>query len=224
VGRETGFLERSASVNGVEHRYAVYVPREYDPAINWPAILFLHGYGESGSDGLLPLAVGLGEAIMRQRTAWPFVVVFPQKPEHKALWPNFPTLLDEVLRQTEDELSIDEDRRYLTGLSQGGHGTFTLARSLRWSFAAIAPICGFPDPSVVKDLRGMPVWAFHGERDPVVPPEKAVAVIEALQKAGSEARMTLYPDLDHNSWDRAYQDEKLAEWFLEHRRSADSNR
>jgi predicted peptidase len=224
VSQETGFLDRSIFIGGTEHRYVVYVPLGYDPLKSWPTILFLHGSGESGTDGLRQLTVGLGPAIMAARDQWPFVVLFPQKPEHKMLWPNAATMLDRILAQTEEELEVDVYRRYLTGISQGGHGAFTLARSLRWTFAAIAPVCGFAESSVVPSLQGLPAWAFHGEQDETVSPDSAVALVEGLQAVGSDARMTLYPDLDHNSWDRAYREEALGEWLLNHRRPFDSNR
>ncbi len=77
-GRETGFLDRSVRVDGVEFRYQVYVPRAFAPSTTWPVILALHGGGEYGSDGLRQTGVGLAVAIRRFPERFPAIVVFPQ--------------------------------------------------------------------------------------------------------------------------------------------------
>jgi predicted peptidase len=76
----TGFLNRAIEVEGVSHRYQVYVPADYTCARRWPVILFLHGSGERGSDGILQTPIGLGESIRRCAERWPAIVVFPQAP------------------------------------------------------------------------------------------------------------------------------------------------
>ena len=79
---ETGFLDRAVTVGDAVYRYQVYVPLEFTPARQWPVILFLHGAGEVGTDGLLPTEVGLGSALRRYRARFPALVVFPQLREH----------------------------------------------------------------------------------------------------------------------------------------------
>jgi predicted peptidase len=212
---ESGFLDREVTVDGKPSRYVVFVPKGLDPK-GLPVILFLHGYGESGSDGLLQTAVGLGHAIQRNRTQWPFLVVFPQKPVFESLWPNYVPLLDSILQHVEAEFAPDTHRRYLTGLSQGGHGTFQLAKALAWRFAAIAPVCGWADDEVGERLLDIPVWAFHGDDDEAVKVSASIQAIDAIEKAGGRAKLTRYPGVGHNSWDAAYQNEKLGEWFLQH--------
>jgi predicted peptidase len=78
---ETGFLDRSVSLDKVEYVYQVYVPRAYRPSEEWPVILFLHGAGERGDDGLFQTQVGLGSAIRANAERWPAIAVFPQAPE-----------------------------------------------------------------------------------------------------------------------------------------------
>ena len=41
-------------------------------------------------------------------------------------------------------------------------------------------------------------------------------MIDAIKAAGGSPKFTIYPGVGHNSWDKAYRDEKLNEWFLEH--------
>ena len=78
--QDTGFLNRVILLNGVSYRYVVYLPIEYDARRAWPVILFLHGAGERGSDGMDETQVGLPNAIRAHPERWPFVVVMPQLP------------------------------------------------------------------------------------------------------------------------------------------------
>lgn len=215
---ETGFLDRVVSVGGQERRYVVQVPIGYGPGKKWPAILFLHGRGESGSDGRFQLWHGLERAMVRYRDRWPFVAVFPQKADPNQLWPAEIPMLVAILESVEAEYSLDPRRRYLTGLSQGGHGTIQLAGRLPWKFAALAPVCGWADdPDIAAEAIGKtPLWAFHGDKDEAVPVQRSVELVEALQKRAGNAKLTRYPDVGHDSWHRAYQDENLAEWLLSH--------
>ncbi|HRK20781.1 MAG TPA: hypothetical protein PLX06_03190, partial [Fimbriimonadaceae bacterium] len=90
---QTGFLDRAVTVEGQERKYVIHVPVGYGPGQKWPAILFLHGRGESGTDGRFQLWHGLERAIVRDSEKWPFVAIFPQKPEQDKLWPTeIPTL------------------------------------------------------------------------------------------------------------------------------------
>src|SRR5690606_13901638 len=77
---QTGFLFESIDVDGRTYDYAIYVPRGYDPAKQWPVVMFLHGMGESGTDGQNQLRVGLGPAMMARPQAWQAIVIMPQKP------------------------------------------------------------------------------------------------------------------------------------------------
>lgn len=209
---ESGFFDRE--VDG--RPYVVFVPKGVKGPL--PSILFLHGMGESGTDGLLQVSVGIGPALMRNRDRWPFLVVLPQKPVHRELWPEHANYLSKVLDAVQKEFEPDPHRRYLTGLSQGGHGTFHLVRNLSWQFAAAAAVCGWVAPeTAVRNFRGIPLWAFHGEKDPVVPAEASRRAVQALQEAGEDAKLTLYPDVGHNSWDSAYAEEQLPKWLLSHR-------
>jgi len=216
----SGFFDRMVTVQGVEHKYVVHVPPGIKPGDKIPAILFLHGAGESGTDGLAQVSTGIGPALMKNRDKWPFIVVFPQKPDIRAEWFDQKKMLNTILSKVEREWKIDKSRLYLTGLSQGGRGTMRLATHLIWDFAAIAPICGWADPKIAaEELVNIPFWGFHGGKDPVVPTIGTSNVVDALKAANAkEAKLTIFPDADHNSWDKAYQTQDLAEWFLQHKR------
>ncbi|MBN2840022.1 MAG: prolyl oligopeptidase family serine peptidase, partial [Coriobacteriia bacterium] len=113
---------------------------------------------------------------------------------------------------------VDEDRVYVTGLSMGGFGTWALAAAYPDRFAAIAPICGGGDPEQACRHADVPTWAFHGEQDQVVPVERTEEMVEALQACNGDVRMTLYPDLGHDSWTVTYDNPELYEWMLKQRR------
>mgnify|MGYP001818172793 CR=1 FL=1 len=181
-----------------------------------PAILSLHGKGESGTDGLRQTAIGLGVAIPFNRAEWPFVVVFPQKPTQDCLWLEHGEFVNEVLAEVESEFAPDPTRRYITGLSQGGRGVFDLAGKLDWRFAAAAPVCGWTENSnLAKEFKGIPVWAIHGDADEVVPISGSVEAVESIVAAGGDAKLTSLPGVGHNAWDFAYREAGLAEWFLQ---------
>ncbi len=234
--RDTGFLDRSVHVNGVDYPYQVYLPAGYDSRADWPVILFLHGAGERGSDGLAQTEVGIGSAIRRDRDLYQAVVVFPQVPDEQR-WPGDPAeAAMAALEVTLDEYSVDRDRVYLTGLSLGGNGTWYVAYQNPDTFAAIVSICGWvawreqvPEwvdagspreavAEVAERLQGLPIWVFHGEIDTVVPVEGSRGIVEALRERGADVRYTELPGTGHNAWDPAYRLPDLAAWLLSQKR------
>jgi predicted peptidase len=228
---ETGVLFRDITVAGEARRYALYVPRDLDPAVPAPLILFLHGAGECGTDGQRQAAVGLGPAALLDPKGWPAIIAMPQKIDVNKEWVVDSALVFAVIDETKRERKIDPGRVYLTGLSQGGAGTWAIAAKNPGVFAAIAPVCGYVSKgrkrldfgdaadaaALAPGLAGVPIWAFHGEKDSVVPADQTRLLVDAAKAAGADVKLTLYPELDHNSWDRAYRGEQLGEWLLSHR-------
>src|SRR5207245_9219403 len=126
---------------GLVYHYQFSVPADYAWKRSWPAILFFHGAGERGNDGLLPTAVGLGAAIRENPTRSPAIAVFPQAPPDSQ-WVGTPAdMAVAALQQTMREFHVDPSRVYLTGLSMGVHGTWYVAYRRPELFAAIVPIC-----------------------------------------------------------------------------------
>lgn len=231
---ETGFLNRSIELDGAEHLYQVYVPSNYDAGRDWPVILFLHGAGERGSDGLKQTQVGLGRAIRLNPERWQSLAVFPQVPENESWQGLAGEVAMAALDATIAEYSVALDRQYLTGLSLGGNGTWFLGYHHTERFAAMVAVCGFVDlgdrfPSfltetsssfftLAQDLAETPVWIVHGDADVVVPVEQSRSMAMALQSAGAEVHYTELPGVNHNSWDAAYADPDLISWLFEQAR------
>jgi len=235
---DTGFLDRTVTAGGQTFRYQIYVPSNYRAEVAWPVILFLHGAGERGAHGLLQTTIGLGNAIRRDPTRYPALVVFPQVPEDSQ-WPGpAADAAFAALQETMAAYHTDPDRVYLTGLSLGGHGTWYLAYRHPDVFAAVAPICGWvgehpmftgsvpvvpPDsgpalPALARQLAQVPIWVFHGEMDPLVPVSGARDPVEALKAIHADVRYTEYLGMGHNVWDATYASDEFAHWLFAQRR------
>ncbi|WP_438493946.1 dienelactone hydrolase family protein [Paenibacillus sp. IHBB 3054] len=180
-----------------------------------PVILFLHGRDQRGDDLELLKIRGIPQLI-EQRDDFPFIVISPQCPDH-FIWPDIfkevMAILDEITRTQ----PVDLSRIYLTGLSMGGYAVWDLAMENPARFAAIAPVCGSGSQEQVHLLRDVPVWAFHGAHDDVVPATDAAETVQALIAAGGIAKLTLYPEGDHDAWSETYNNPELYAWFLAHK-------
>jgi predicted peptidase len=200
--------------------YLLFLPDDYKAAAGrkWPLIFFLHGMGERGNDLNLLKVHGIPK-IVENRPDFPFVSVSPQCPD-QTIWSDHHGILRAMLDEISSEYAIDERRIYLTGLSMGGYGTWSLSTAYPELFAAIAPICGGGCPQKARRLRQIPVWAFHGERDDVVKIEESRQMVEALRACGGTVRFTVYPGVGHDAWTRTYENHRLYAWFLQHRKTA----
>jgi len=227
----TGFLFKSLAHEGRELKYAVYVPRGYDPSRAWPLILFLHGSGESGTDGSRQLAQGLPRELVWNPDRWPFIVIVPQKLSQDTEWEQYDLELMTMLAHARREFTVDPTRLVLTGLSQGGHGAWVLAARHPELWTAVVPVCGYASvrsgppgtfngtaTELAEPVKGIPVWAFHGEADDVVPVTETRGMADALKTAGAHPRVTIYPGVGHGCWERAYGEPELPTWLLAQRR------
>jgi predicted peptidase len=101
----------------------------------------------------------------------------------------------------------------------GGYGTWALASLYPDRFAAIAPVCGGGSPLAAPRLKHLPIWAFHGATDDVVPVSLTERMQQALLQAGAEhLKVTIYPDAGHDSWTRTYANSEFYGWLLQQRR------
>jgi predicted peptidase len=200
-------------------KYLVYLPADYDKQEKWPLVLFLHGAGERGDD-LDAVKMHGPPKLIEHGKQFPFIVVSPQCPKGH-WWNNELVPLTALLDEIEGKYKVDKDRVYLTGLSMGGFGTWALAGYSPDRFAAIIPICGGGEPLLARALRQMPVWAFHGGKDPVVPVKRSQELIDALKRSNNEeAKLTIYPEASHDSWSATYDNPEIYEWLLKHKRQA----
>jgi pimeloyl-ACP methyl ester carboxylesterase len=238
--QDTGFLNRTIEVQGANFKYVVYLPEEYrrpEPGEKpWPIILFLHGRGERGSEGLWQTQIGLPQQIRDHPERWPFLVVMPQCPLHH-YWtdPEMLQLAMAALERETREFHGDPDRTYLMGLSLGGYGAWELAKDYPHEWAAIAiaasgifwsyapdrwrEVATLPE-EYARRLAHTPIWLFHGSDDTTVVPRQSEVMFDALKAESGHVRLWIYQGLKHDCWTRAFNEPELPRWLLSHHLNA----
>jgi predicted peptidase len=200
----------------IDFPYLLHLPKNYRKKSLYPLIVFLHGAGERGDDTKL-LKVGLPN-LLETAKEYSFMLVAPQCPID-SWWTRELEELSIFLKDFLGRYNIDKKRVYLTGLSMGGDGTWRLAALQSKLFAAIVPICGIDKANSASKLKDIPIWAFHGANDDIVPVKESRKVVNAIKALGGNAKLTVYPDADHNAWDQAYKTKELYEWLFAQRKS-----
>jgi pimeloyl-ACP methyl ester carboxylesterase len=201
--------------------FLMYLPISYDPQKKWPLILYLHSSLELGSDLNLLRQRSLPKKLEHE-TDFPFIVISPQIKE--SYWYKNVKTLESLLDGMEKILPIDRQREYLTGFSLGGYGTWAYAFHYPGRFAAIAPVAGSLDeggdfyvPVDFCRMKVVPAWAFHGDQDTSVSPIEDQTLVKALTNCGGEAKITLYPRVNHlTAGEMAYAEPDLYTWLLTH--------
>jgi len=196
--------------------YLLYLPPGYSESrAKWPTIFFLHGAGERGHNPQIVRRHGIPKMIDKMPD-FPFIVISPQCPANR--WWSL-EWLDMLFEEIVARYRIDLKRIYLTGLSMGGYATWTWAIEHPERFAALAPVCGAGNPLEACKVKNVPTWIFHGAKDNIVPLHKSEEMVAALKACGGKVKFTVYPDAGHDSWTATYNNSKLYEWFLKHKRS-----
>ena len=239
---DTGFLDRKVTVGSAAYRYQVYVPADFTPGRKWPVIVFLHGNGAHGVDGLRQTDTGLASVIRRDRARVPAIVVFPQA-NPGSRWSS-PVMHEQILACLDAaarEFNGDADRFYLIGYSMGGQGVLRLLSRWPNRFAALVDISGTviaKSPSATNEqvaldaqthpfltapdiyralaqvIAGTPIWIFHGDADASVPVEQSRQLVSALKSAGATVRYTEYAGAGHSIEERALSEAELLPWLL----------
>ena len=210
--------------------YRLFAPDAVRPDHRYPLVVFLHGAGERGTDNAAQLKHGVADILRFSREHnEPCYLLAPQCPA--GVWWMLPpaggapagdepfmavlALTDRLLA----EKPIDPQRIYITGLSMGGFGTWAALELRPGFFAAAVPICGGGRPAAAAGFAKVPVWAFHGADDPVVPPLRSREMVDALRAAGAKPGYTEYPGVGHDSWIPAYRDAVMLSWMFKQRRA-----
>ena len=237
---ETGFLDRALEDAGATWRYQIFVPSSFDPGRRWPVILFLHGGGERGSDGLRQTGEGLGNAIRRHPERFPAIVVCQQAPRGERWSGTAARHALEALDRTIREFHGDPARVYVVGLSMGGYGVVEIAGAHPDRFAAAVSVCGgvvlsramaerydmppiapSADPygEAAERLQRIPMRLYHGAEDDSVSVEESRRLAAALEARGANVKYVEYPGVGHGSWIPAFDDPELWRWLLAQKRA-----
>ncbi len=220
------FIDKVFRDEAGEHKYVVFVPAAYRADKPSPAILFLHGAGERGTENRLPLTVGLAPYVQARAKTFPFLVVIPQceSTDGRILesWQIGSTEGRRALAILEDarkQFRIDDKRIVLTGWSMGGYGAWSLAAAEPSRWSCVVPVSGGGDVEQMSALKDVPVWAFHGAKDTLIKAEESRKMVEALKEAGGTATYTELPRGGHDISEAVYGNEALVQWMLAPRKA-----
>lgn len=234
----TSFAFKTLDKDGHILPYRLHRPAQLLPGARYPLVLFFHGAGERGGDNRTQLMRFASTTTFWEK--YPCFVLAPQCPEPpgedpgECVWvqtnfsaprhtmkatPPWPfRLARELLERTLAENPVDLDRVYITGLSMGAFATWDLLQRDGGKFAAAMPVCGGADLSFAPKLAKLPVWLFHGDRDPTVLVSRSRDMVAALKAAGGSPRYTEYPGVGHDAWDPAFATAEAWDWLFSHRR------
>jgi predicted peptidase len=207
--------------------YLLYVPDDYgaDPQQKWPLILYLHGMTQLNNT-LDSFEVDTLPALLKNQGDYPFLVVSPlAKSKAYQYWPEkeMVDMLFILLEEVQATVPVDQDRIYLTGESGGGNGTWEIGLQHSEYFAALVPSQGYYGwpytvPENICDLKDVPVWAFHGAKDEIMPLEAEQMLVDALTACGGNVQFTIFPDNRHDVDSRQVYTLELFTWLLEQER------
>ena len=196
-----------------EMYYSIDIPEQFKGKENVPMLLFLHGAGERGKDYVLLRKIAVPKLMYEGKISVNAVTVCPQCPENLT-WVNLILLLCDFTEYIISEYKIDRNKMSLTGVSMGGYGTWEMAIYAPKMFRKIAPICGGGTVWRANQIEA-DIWAFHGDKDTVVPLNCSVDMVDEAVRCGKNARLTILHGVEHNSWDEAYLDYRVLEWLCE---------
>lgn len=201
-------------------RYVIHYPEGFEENKPQPVLFVFNGAGSRGTD-ITPCinvrSVTLGKPNFPE---YPFVTVAPLCDGEN--WFDLFEHLEELVRFIASQPYTDRKRIYMMGSSMGGYATWQLAMSMPQYFAAIAPICGGGMYWEAGRLVNLPVWAFHGGKDPVVLPEESQKMVDAVNKNGGNAKLTIYPENGHDAWTDTFSNPEVYRWFLSHEKQVEA--
>lgn len=201
-------------------QYLLKKPNDFNPEMNYPVLLFLHGAGTRGND-IRKLYTNPFFQLIESHHDFPFVIVAPLCEENTwfDIWERLKMLVNEIAALP----FTDRDRIYLMGASMGGYATWQLAMSMPEHFAAIVPICGGGMYWNAGRLVNVPIWAFHGAKDSTVLLEESIKMVETVKHYGGDSRLTVYPENGHDAWSDTYRNPEVFAWLLKQKKKSDNN-
>ena len=196
--------------------YVEYLPKDYDPAKEYPLVFFLHGAGERVQDPHQAMFHGYMKYVREQGKEYPFIFIAPQCIGN-AYWGSYTESLSAFLDYILETYPVDRRRVYLTGLSMGGTGTWMFAMARPNTFAALMPVCGSGIYWNVVNLLKTPIYMVHGDCDTCVPISGSVEMLTSINSRGGNAKLKICYGVGHDAWNYAYTDDALLEWMLSQR-------
>ncbi|MBR6748227.1 MAG: prolyl oligopeptidase family serine peptidase [Clostridia bacterium] len=211
----TGSVYETTKTRTYTYSYLVYEPADRAPDEKLPMIVFLHGAGERGTNPEVMKCHSIPK-IFDEPVNYRCIVVCPQCPKDEVWLQHIDPLRDFIVKMIH-QYNADPDAVSLTGISMGGFGSWELAMAYPDMFSCLVPVCGGGMSWRADRLKNLPIHAFHGEVDGVVPPAHSVEMVDKVNRAGGEAKLTIYPGVGHDSWAKAYAS-GVIDWMLLQRR------
>ena len=199
-----------------EIEYLVRFPNDYEEGKRYPVLIQIHGAGGRG----FSYEEAKGHAfftITEKMEDFPFVVAAPICPKADGTWFDYFQSLKSLIVEVIESDYADAERIYLMGGSMGGYTTWEISMSMPERFAAIVPICGGGLYWNAGRLANVPAWAFHGALDKTVLPEESEKMVNAINKKGGNAKLTIYPENAHDAWSDTFSNPEVYKWLLSHR-------
>lgn len=210
----------SQSKSRADYDYLVYLPKDYSGQTrNYPLVIYLHGGSHKGNDLNKLKEYGL-PYLVDQGNDFDFIVVSPQCPDNK-YWSSdnwFEPLYEKIIAK----YRINPDKVYLTGISMGGYGTYIIAMDHPDKFAAIVPLCGGcndSDTTRICNLKNIPIWAFHGTADNLIPITETERIVNTLDKCEGKIKFTKLDGEGHGIQYLYEKHPQIYEWMLKQSRS-----
>jgi hypothetical protein len=208
--------------NGETLLYRFMKPVDYDSTKAYPLVVCLHHGGTHGNDNIKQVDGAPAAQVLsgyENQRKYPAFLFVPQCPEGSgwggvATLPAIDGLVFEAIAEFEKEFSVDEKRRYVTGISGGGYGSWHFISTRPEMFAASIPICGGANPQLASKAVSVPVWAFHGEEDSAVPVRFSREMVSAIKDAGGDPKYTEFDGAGHNIWEQVKATPGLWDWMF----------
>jgi len=222
--RPNGFMIETVHNAGRDRKYGLFVPLNYNPKVNYPVIIFLHGMGEGGNSAKKNLRVGLAPFVADRAGNFPFICIFPQSPNGN--WDEDSDAASDViacLTEVSRKYSVDAARVYLTGLSTGGYGTWAIGAKYRERFAALVPMGTSKNPCEFADLlTSMPIRCYHNNGDFCAAMWNDDSMCDRINMLGGHAEMIKTDGPGHDCWEIAYGETDMFSWLLTKQRPSAS--
>ncbi len=197
--------------------YVVQQPDGAVPGEKYPLVIYLHGAGGRGRN----LSLMENHPFFQQGTPGMRGMIAAVPQCYSNSWFDIFEQLQEFVRFAAGWSQVDPERVYLMGASMGGYASWQLAMTCPELFAAVVPICGGGMYWNAERLKNVAVWAFHGEEDTAVYPEESRKMVDAVNRLGGQAKLTLYPGVGHNAWSPTFLSDETWAWLSSQKRKAE---
>ncbi len=208
--------------------FRIFLPKEIQPNVKYPLILWLHGLGESLDDNKSQLAhMQWSIETLAGPNRPDFFLVAVQCPQETGSWytsdPRAPhgesplEMVDKITETLINEYPVDIDRISLLGICSGASAGFRLFQQFPRRFSAFTACSASPPPETVEAFRHLPIWMFNNSDDPEGWYDNK-PLADSVNRVGGDFFLTVRDFGGHDTWTSAQRDDHVLEWLLRQRR------